>query len=71
MHIESVTAHGFGPLSGQTLGLAPGFTVIVGGNESGKSSWHAATFAALCGRRRGKGRPGADEQQFIDAHRPW
>ena len=24
MHIESVTAHGFGPLSNQTLGLAPG-----------------------------------------------
>jgi hypothetical protein len=71
MQIESVTAHGFGPLSGQTLRLAPGFTVIVGGNESGKSSWHAATFAALCGRRRGKGRPGADEQQFSDAHRPW
>ncbi len=71
MRIESVTAHGFGPLTGQTLGLAPGFTVIVGGNESGKSSWHAATFAALCGRRRARGRPGADEQQFIDAHQPW
>jgi hypothetical protein len=71
MQIESVTARGFGPLSGQTLRLAPGFTVIVGGNESGKSSWHAATFAALCGRRRAKGRPGSDEQAFIDAHRPW
>ncbi len=71
MHVESVTAHGFGPLSGQTLRLAPGFTVIVGGNESGKSSWHAATFAALCGRRRARGRPGADEQQFIVAHQPW
>ncbi len=71
MQIESITAHGFGPLAGQTLGLAPGFTVVVGGNESGKSSWHAATFAALCGRRRARGRPGAEEQQFIDAHRPW
>ena len=45
--------------------------MIVGGNESGKSSWHAATFAALCGRRRAKGRPSVDEQQFIDAHQPW
>ena len=71
MQIESVTAHGFGPLVGQTLGLAPGFTIVVGGNESGKSSWHAATFAALCGRRRARGRAGADEQQFIDAHQPW
>jgi hypothetical protein len=71
MEIESVTAHGFGPLSHQTLGLAPGFNVIVGGNESGKSTWHAAIFAALCGRRRGRGRPGVEEQQFIDAHQPW
>jgi DNA repair exonuclease SbcCD ATPase subunit len=71
MQIESVTARGFGPLAGQTLGLAPGFSIVVGGNESGKSSWHAATFAALCGRRRARGRPGADEQQFIDAHQPW
>ncbi len=71
MLIESITAHGFGPLAGQTLGLAPGFTIVVGGNESGKSSWHAAAFAALCGRRRARGRPGAQEQQFIDAHRPW
>ena len=71
MRIERVTAHGFGPLAGQTLALAPGLTVIAGDNESGKSSWHAATFAALCGRRRGRGRPSAQEQQFIDAHQPW
>ncbi|HEX4016038.1 MAG TPA: hypothetical protein VHX15_04815 [Frankiaceae bacterium] len=71
MQIESITAHGFGPLIGQTLGLAPGFTIVVGGNETGKSSWHAASFAALCGRRRARGRPGVGEQQFIDAHRPW
>ncbi len=71
MQIESVTAHGFGPLAGQTLHLAPGLTVVVGANESGKSSWHAATSAALCGRRRGKGRPTAAEQAFSDAYRPW
>jgi hypothetical protein len=71
MRIESVTAHGFGPLTGRTLGLAPALTVITGDNESGKSSWHAAIFAALCGRRRGRGRPTADEQQFSDAHQPW
>ena len=46
-------------------------TVIIGDNESGKSSWHAAIFAALCGRRRGAGRPRDDEQRFIDSHKPW
>ena len=71
MRIESVTAQGFGPLVGQRLVLSPGLTVVAGDNESGKSSWHAATFAALCGRRRGRGRPTLDEQRFIDAHEPW
>ena len=59
MRIVSVTAADFGPLRSSTLGLAPGLTVVVGGNESGKSSWHAALYAALCGRRRSRGR-GAD-----------
>ncbi len=71
MRIESVTVAGFGPLAHQTLELAPGLTVVCGDNESGKSSWHAATFAALCGRRRGRGRPSVDEQRFVDAHEPW
>ncbi len=71
MRIVSVTAADFGPLQRRTLGLAPGLTVVVGANESGKSSWHAALYAALCGRRRGRGRPGVVDQRFIDAHRPW
>lgn len=71
MRIESVTAHAFGPLTGETLELAPGMTVIVGDNESAKSSWHAAIYSALCGRRRGKGRAPKDEQRFVDLHRPW
>jgi hypothetical protein len=71
MRIESVTAHAFGPLVGKKLILAPGMTVIAGVNESAKSSWHAATYAALCGRRRGKGRVSVPEQRFADAHRPW
>jgi hypothetical protein len=45
--------------------------VIVGDNESAKSSWHAATFAGLCGRRRGKGRPAREDQRFADLHKPW
>lgn len=71
MRIRAVTAHAFGPLAGETLEFADGMTVVVGDNESAKSSWHAAIYAALCGRRRGRGRPREDEQRFIDLHRPW
>ncbi|MDI3314542.1 MAG: AAA family ATPase [Mycobacterium sp.] len=71
MRIRSVTAHAFGPLRNETLSFADGMTVVFGNNESAKSSWHAAIFAALCGRRRAKGKPRADEQSFIDLHKPW
>ncbi|MDA8070786.1 MAG: AAA family ATPase [Actinomycetota bacterium] len=71
MRIESVTAHAFGPLSGETLELAPGMTVIVGDNESAKSTWHAAIYSALCGRRRGKGQPTKEDRYFEELHRPW
>ena len=70
MKIESVKAHAFGPFLDQTLDLAPGMTVIYGPNESGKSTWHAAIFAGLCGMRRGRGRRGGDSG-FVDRHRPW
>jgi len=71
MRIESVTAHAFGPLAGESLHFAPGMTVIVGNNESAKTSWHAAIYAALCGRTRRKGRLEAKEQLFMDRHKPW
>lgn len=71
MRIESVTAHAFGPLVGQSLSLAPGLTVIAGANESAKSSWHAALYSALCGRRRGKGAQTKPERRFVELHRPW
>lgn len=71
MRIRSVTAHAFGPLREETLEFAEGMTVVVGDNESGKSSWHAAMFAALCGRRRGRGRLREDEQRFTRLHKPW
>lgn len=71
MRIESVTAHAFGPLTDRTLALAPGLTVIAGANESAKSSWHAAIYAALCGRRRGRGASTAPERRFADQHKPW
>lgn len=71
MRFESVTAHSFGPITGATLPLAPGMTIIYGPNESGKSTWHAALYAGLCGIRRGKGQPRSEEREFTSKHRPW
>ena len=71
MRIESVKAYAFGPFVDETLDLAPGMTIIHGANESGKSSWHAALYAGLCGMRRGKGRGTREDQDFKDRHRPW
>ncbi|MGE5829195.1 MAG: ATP-binding protein, partial [Micromonosporaceae bacterium] len=69
MLIRRVTAHAFGPLAGETLEFAEQMTLVYGGNESGKSSWHAATYAALCGRRRRQGRSG--DAWLTEQHRPW
>lgn len=71
MRIRAVTAHAFGPLHDQTLELAQGMTVLVGDNESAKSSWHSAIYAAVCGRRRGRGRSTLADQHFADLHKPW
>ena len=56
MKIRRVKAADFGKLNG-SLELADGMTVVHGANEAGKTSWLQATFAGLCGRRRGKGAP--------------
>jgi hypothetical protein len=71
MLIRRVRAHAFGPMAGDELEFADGLTVIYGENESAKSSWHAAVYAALCGRRRGRGGPTAEERRFAELHRPW
>ncbi len=71
MRIERVTAHAFGPLSEQRLDLAPGMTLVYGPNEAGKSSWHAALYAGLCGMRRAKGQPILVDREFRDDHKPW
>ena len=71
MRFESVTAHRFGPFRDETLELAPGMNVVFGRNEAGKSSWHAALYAGLCGMRRGKGAMRKEEKRFAELHKPW
>jgi DNA repair protein SbcC/Rad50 len=71
MWIQRVTAHAFGPFTGDSLDLAEGLTVITGPNEAGKSSWHAAIYAGLCGMRRGRGRRLKDDEEFAARHEPW
>jgi uncharacterized protein YhaN len=71
MRFESVTAHAFGPFSQLTLCLASGMTVVYGPNEAGKSTWHAALFAGLCGMRRRKGSMQQEEREFAERHKPW
>ncbi len=71
MRIERVIAHAFGPLIDATLDLAPGMTVVHGPNEAGKSSWHAALYAGLCGVRRSRGGLTGEDREFRDLHKPW
>jgi len=71
MRIESVEAQAFGPFHDRRLEIAPGLTVVAGPNESGKSSWHAALYAAVCGVRRGGGQPRKEDREFAERHHPW
>lgn len=71
MQIERVQAGAFGPFVDEELELAPGMTVLHGPNESGKSSWHAALYAGLCGLRRTKGGRRKEDREFIARHQPW
>jgi hypothetical protein len=71
MRIQRVVAEAFGPFAGRELEPAPGMTVVWGANETGKSTWHAAIYAAVCGLRRAKGPPRKAERHFTARHRPW
>ena len=72
MRFDKVVAHAFGPLrEDKTLKCAPGMNVIYGPNEAGKSSWHAALYAGLCGMRRAKGMPRKEDRNFAARYRPW
>ena len=71
MRFESVKAYAFGPFRNETLELAPGMNVVYGPNETGKSSWHAALYAGLCGIRRARGRASKNDAEFAELHKPW
>jgi uncharacterized protein YhaN len=71
MRIEAVKALGFGPFRSEVLELSPGMNVIYGPNESGKSSWHAAIYAAMCGTKKTRGQPTREDRAFASRHRPW
>ena len=71
MWFESVTADAFGPFRGEPLSFAPGMNIVHGPNEAGKSTWHAALYAGLCGMRRGRGAPRREDRAFEERHRPW
>jgi DNA repair protein SbcC/Rad50 len=71
VRVEWAEIVAFGPFADQRLELAPGMTVIYGLNEAGKSSWHAAIYAALCGLPRGRGAPTREVRKFADLHQPW
>jgi DNA repair exonuclease SbcCD ATPase subunit len=69
--IERVAARAFGPFVGETLELADGLNLIWGPNEAGKSSWHAALYFGLCGRKRGAGQPSREDRDLRARHEPW
>src|SRR5438045_2776256 len=71
MRFEHVELVAFGSFTQKTIDFAPGFTVVSGPNESGKTTVHAATYAALCGMRRGRGQPRQEDREFEEQHRPW
>src|SRR5881296_290427 len=70
MRFLSVSSNGFGFLRSNSLTFAPQFTIVYGPNETGKSTWHAALYAAFCGMRRSRIQSLADEE-FIQKYRPW
>ncbi len=71
MRIEEIRIGSFGPFADRTLPLAPGMTIVFGPNEAGKTTWHAALYAALCGTRRVRGAMRTEDREFAQRHRPW
>ncbi|GAA1994468.1 AAA family ATPase [Microbacterium pumilum] len=71
MKFERVDASAFGALRSESLRLSPQLTVIHGANEAGKSTWFAALYAGLVGRRVSRGRGTRTQTEFRRRHKPW
>ncbi|KAA0098899.1 chromosome segregation protein SMC [Mycolicibacterium sp. P1-18] len=71
MYINTVVGAAFGPLREESLKFATGLNVVHGPNEAGKSSWFNATYAALAGRRKYKGKGSAAETEYKNRNKPW
>ncbi|MCP9274044.1 AAA family ATPase [Mycolicibacterium arenosum] len=71
MRITRVVGAAFGPLRAESLDFAEGLNVVHGINEAGKSSWFNATYAALAGRRKYKGKGSSAETEYKNRHKPW
>ena len=68
MRIHWVRAMAFGALEDKTLTLGEGLNVVYGPNEAGKSTWHAALYAAICGHQPGAAQHVTDRR--FDRYRP-
>lgn len=71
MRFDRVDATAFGALRGASLEFPCNMTVVHGANEAGKSTWFAATYAGLVGRRVGRGRGTKAQADFRRRHKPW
>lgn len=71
MRITKVVGTAFGPLRDESFDFSPGLNIVHGPNEAGKSSWFNATYAALAGRRKFRGRGSAEETEYKNRHKPW
>ncbi len=69
MKLRSLYIHQFGKLKERELSFGERFTLISGGNESGKSTMHTAIRALLFGLERGRGR--AARTDTWSACQPW
>lgn len=68
MRIVRVVADGFGCLDGEQLDLPPGFVVVYGPNESGKSTWVEAIATLICGLPKGRRKA---VTELVERYRPW
>jgi chemotaxis protein histidine kinase CheA len=74
MQIEEVSACPFGGIERQTIRLHDGLNIVVGANGTGKSTWHAAMFAAQYGQPAPADQTPADtrfQQRWAPASGEW